>query len=486
MESRKVAIIGSGVSGLSAAWLLAQSKDQFKVTLFESDNYFGGHAHTVEISSLKDDSIKTGVDTGFIVCNNITYPNFLNLLSLLDIEIINSDMSFSVSRNNGSLEWAGKNLNTIFAQRSNLVNPQMWRMIYEVVRFNEHANRIAEEADALPPNSHEFAKVSLGEFFKKFNYSKFFYENYLLPMTAAIWSMPADKTFDEFPLVTLVQFMRNHHLLQVSNRPKWKTIPNGSKSYVERIIEQLDDCRLNTKVVGVKRKPDKVEVHCENGAVEEYDYVIFATHTDQALEILGDDATSEEIRILSGVKFSQNKAYLHRDETLMPKNRTTWSSWNYLTEVPDEAKSTSMCLSYWMNNLQTFIDPEIYGNVIVTMNPTRLPDKSKTIGSWNYTHPSYSAETIQSQDDLHLIQNKCRTLFAGAWSNYGFHEDGCTSGLLAAAQIGAECPFEVVLNGGRPKYGQKPVPTKVSNPIGGVSLLSFAALLVACFYAYYL
>ncbi|KAJ3257609.1 hypothetical protein HK103_004381 [Boothiomyces macroporosus] len=397
---------------------------------------------------------------------------------------MNSDMSFAVSRNNGSLEWAGKNLNTIFAQRSNLLNPNMWRMIYEVVRFNEHANRIAEEADAMPPNSHPFAKMSLGEFFKKFNYSKFFYENYLLPMTAAIWSMPADKTFDEFPLVTLVQFMRNHHLLQVSNRPKWKTIPNGSKSYVEKIVAQLDDCRLKTKVVGVKRMPNKVNVICENGTVEEFDHVIFATHTDQALEILGDDATPEETEILGGVKFSQNKAYLHRDETLMPKNRTTWSSWNYLTEVQDEAKSTTMCLSYWMNNLQTFIDPEVFGNVIVTMNPTRLPDENKVLGSWNYTHPSYSSETIKSQDELHKIQNKRRTLFAGAWTNYGFHEDGCTSGLLAAAQLGAKCPFEIVLNGGRPKYGVKKADAKARNSFDIIPLLSITAILVACIYAY--
>ncbi|KAJ3273881.1 hypothetical protein HDV01_003859 [Terramyces sp. JEL0728] len=368
--------------------------------------------------------------------------------------------------------------------RSNLLNPQMWKMIYEVIRFNEQATRIAGEADALPPNSHEFAKMSLGDFFKKFNYSKFFYENYLLPMTAAIWSMPADKAFDEFPVVTLVQFMRNHHLLQVSNRPKWKTIPNGSKTYVEKIIAQLKDARLNARVLKVKRNANKVKVTLADGSSEEYDYVVFATHSDQALKLLGDDATPEEARILGGVKFSQNKAYLHRDETLMPKNRSTWCSWNYLTDVQDETKSTTMCLSYWMNNLQTFIDPEIFGNVIVTMNPIRLPDETKTLGSWEYTHPTYSAETIQSQEELHKIQNKCQTIFAGAWSNYGFHEDGCTSGLLAATQLGAKCPFEIVLNGGRPKYGHEHPPITQASKPDKFQLFSFAILLIACIYAY--
>ncbi|KAI8894144.1 amine oxidase [Globomyces pollinis-pini] len=474
---KKVAIVGSGVSGLSAAWLLSLNKKDFKVTVFEADDYPGGHAHTVDIQSL-DLKETIGVDTGFIVCNNVTYPNFLNLLDQLNVNLIDSDMSFAVSRNNGELEWAGKNLNTIFGQRSNLLNHDMWKLIQEVIQFNNQATKIAQEADQLPPNQHPLANMTLKDFLSDFKYSKFFYENYLLPMTAAIWSTPAETTFDLFPLVTLVQFMNNHQLLQVLNRPKWKTLQFGSRSYVNKIVETLDDLRLNEPVISIKRRHNGVLVETKNG-VEEFDSIIMATHTDQSLQILGDDATADEKKILGSIKYVLNRAYLHRDVALMPKLKLTWSSWNYLTNVKDEIVSRVMCLTYWMNNLQPFVDPKVFGHVFVTMNPLTKPDPALTLGAWDYTHPLYSPETIQAQNELPKIQNVKNTVFAGAWTNYGFHEDGATSGLLAAQSLGAKSPFPIVTNGGFPKANHTKTTSNLMGYLSMTLVISFVVVVVS-------
>ncbi|KAI8616089.1 hypothetical protein BC830DRAFT_1119453 [Chytriomyces sp. MP71] len=473
---KRVAIIGSGVSGLSSAWLLANSPG-FKVTLFESGDYFGGHTHTVSVSALDPKSKETvGVDTGFIVCNPITYPNFLAFLKELKVPLQSSDMSFAVSRNRGEFEWNGNNLDTLFAQRGNLLSPSMWSMISQVLRFNTQADSIAREADDLEfdqdghvrddVKAHPYAKMTLAEFFNKFGYSKFFYQNYLVPMTAAIWSTPANMTFDKFPLLTLVRFMRNHILLQVDNRPKWMTVDGGSRNYVEKVIAQLEDARLNTRIVKVKRNVEKgtVTVTDDAGKSEVFDHVIFATHSDQALGILGDDATVEEAKILGAVKFLNNRAVLHRDENLMPKRRGAWASWNYLTQVNNETDSQTMCLTYWMDNLQPHINIKKFGHLFVTMNPLYEPNPSKVIGEWAYTHPLYSPETIAAQDSLNTIQNKHLATFAGAWTNYGFHEDGITSGLLSAVSLGAKCPFEISMNGGYPTRRTPPPPVKGIKP----------------------
>jgi predicted NAD/FAD-binding protein len=471
---KTIAIIGSGVSGLSAAWLLSQQKNDFIVTVFESAAKIGGHANTVQVNSLIDPSKSIGVDTGFIVCNDTTYPNFLNLMEILNVELLDSTMSFGVSRNNGELEWAGKDLSTIFAQPQNILSFDMYKMIYEIIQFNKQATKIAEEADRLPSNHHPLSKMTLGAFLKRFGYSKFFNENYLLPMTSAIWSSPAETAFDQFPLVTLVQFMRNHKLLQIGNRAQWKTVKGGSKTYVQKIGRVLDDIRLNTKVTSVVRAESNVTVITSNGEREIFDNVIFATHTDQTLEILGEDASDNEKRILGTIAYTDNKAYLHRDLSLMPKNRKTWSSWNYLTNVNDESTSSVMCLSYWMNHLQTYIPTQLYGDLIVTLNPSVPPEQSTVIGEWDYKHPLYSPAGIAAQNELPIIQNQNRTLFAGAWTNYGFHEDGCTSGLVAAEILGAVSPFKVVLNGGRLKYPESlSVPRTVEK--------SFMDKVLACF-----
>ncbi|KAI9350122.1 hypothetical protein BDR26DRAFT_833258 [Obelidium mucronatum] len=475
---KRVAVIGSGVSGLSAAWLLSRDTDKFKVTLFEKGDYFGGHTHTVDAPALNNPAETVGVDTGFIVCNPITYPNFLAFLKEVEVPLQNSDMSFAVSRNRGEFEWNGNNLNTLFAQRENLFNLSMWKMVSQVLRFNGQADTIAQEADDLEfdvngtvredAKAHPYAKMTLAEFFKQFGYSKFFYQNYIVPMTAAIWSTPANMTFDKFPLLTLVRFMRNHILLQTNDRPKWMTVDGGSRNYVKKVISKLSDARLNVDIKSVVRNKSNgtVTITDATGKKEVFDHVIFATHSDQALRLLGDDASPEERQILGAIKFLNNRAVLHRDQDLMPKRRLAWASWNYLTQISNETDSQTMCLTYWMDNLQPHIDVKKFGHLFVTMNPLYEPNPSKVIGEWEYTHPLYSPETIAAQDSLNTIQNKNLATFAGAWTNYGFHEDGITSGLLAAVSLGATSPFEISLNGGYPTRRVPPPPPKWAQDVG--------------------
>ncbi|KAI8813528.1 hypothetical protein BJ742DRAFT_788596 [Cladochytrium replicatum] len=485
MSKTKVAIVGSGVSGLSAAWLLALNKDEFEVTIYEADSYPGGHTHTVDVPSLENPESKVGVDTGFIVFNPVTYPNFINFLKELNVAHERSDMTFSVSRNAGEFEWSGDNLDSVFAQRENMLpftkgGWTVWRMLVDIIRFHYHAKKIAAEADKyqfdedgnlkadstnISELGFEYSKMNLGDFFKKYNYSREFQENYIIPMTAAIWSTPANMTIDHFPLVTLIRFMRNHVLLQIGGRPKWRTVTNGSQSYVKKVLQLVEDIRLNTPVTKIERSKDadsaargQVRITDATGKTETFDHVVIATHTDQALKLLGDGATEGEKKIIGAVKYLDNRAVLHRDTKLMPKRRLAWSSWNYLTEMNQETRSQKLSLSYWMNRLQPFVDPKVYGEVVVTMNPLVEPAKDKVLGEWNYTHPLYTSDTIAAQDNLNSIQNKHCTTFAGAWTNYGFHEDGTTSGLLAAISLGAKCPFDVVLNGGYPTHRVPPPP----------------------------
>ena len=510
----KIGIVGSGISGISAAYLLSKDEEN-EVIVFEANSYAGGHTNTQYISSLYDEKTTIGVDTGFIVCNPETYPNFLALMQELEVELIQSDMSFSVSRNGGSFEWCGDNLNTLFAQRSNLLprssGDNIYRMIFDILRFHREALELASEADSHEldesddndNNNNLNPNWTLGNWFKARGYSAFFYENYILPMTASIWSSPAELTFDKFPIITLVRFMRNHCLLQIGNRPKWRTVNQGSQSYVAKALSK-STVLLNTRITGVKRpesegEGEKKKIHLtdEKGQCHEFDHVIFATHSDQTLRILGSAATDAERAILGAIKFNKNRAVLHRDASLMPKRKLAWASWNYLTSSKMECKSSSMCLTYWMNRLQPFIDPEKFGQVFVTMNPLFEPSKDLTLGEFHYEHPIYSPETIAAQEKLNSIQNKHRTSFAGAWTNYGFHEDGATSGLLAAISLGAKCSFPVVLNGGHPTSRVPPAPpawlkdrvqpykppsptpsqrrlSVKSNPVNGLLSLAFA------------
>nr|CAG8562463.1 12690_t:CDS:2 [Entrophospora candida] len=412
--AKKVAIIGSGVSGLGAAWLLTEYSTDYKVTLYEENDYLGGHTHTVDyiVPSTKNckEPIITPVDTGFIVFNHVTYPNLLKFFELKKVECIDSKMSFAISRNQGEFEWSGRTPISVFCQAKNLLSLEMWQTIYDIVRFNFHSTDLLEL-----PDDHPDKKMSIGEYLDINKYSKAFRDNYLLPMTAAIWSTPPDKCSLDFPALTLIQFMHNHCLLQILHRIKWFTVKNGSRKYVEVIAEKIPDIRLSTKVIQVKRSATSIKIIDEKSNCEEYDHVIFATHADQTLKILGDEATDDEVDVLGGVKFNKNKAVLHCDLEFMPKRRLAFSSWNYLT------KST--------------------GNS--NINEVSF----KVHGEWHYEHPQYSPETIKSQQKLYKIQNQpnLHTTFAGAWTNYGFHEDGFTSGLkIAKEHFGVECPFEII------------------------------------------
>ena len=354
----------------------------------------GGHTNTVNIKSL-DGKESIGVDTGFIVCNPVTYPNFLNLMETVGVEMIESNMSLAVSRNQGELEWAGKNLNTIFAQRKNLFSIGMYRMIYDIMRFNTQCKQISMETDLMDSvDDHWSSKLTIGKFLDKFQYSQYFYDNYLVPMTAAIWSCPADVAFNEFPILTLAKFMRNHCLLQVGNRPVWRTVNHGSKTYISALTKSVSDIRLNCAIQSVERLNEKVILKDQHGKIHEFDHVIFATHSDQALNILGDKATKDEREILGAIKYSKNHAILHRDINQMPKDRKTWSSWNYLTSAKNESESTSCTVTYHMNKLQSFVKAGKYGEIFVTLNPLVRPDPKSILQEFEYEHPVYNIQVL--------------------------------------------------------------------------------------------
>ncbi|KAH8818846.1 amine oxidase [Flagelloscypha sp. PMI_526] len=463
----KIAVVGSGVSGLGATWLLNEHGPDHEVHLFESDSRTGGHANTIRFFQKGEGQTPeegVDVDTGFIVLNPTTYPNFLRFLQsprprssptlesqifpgTFKIDIIPTEMTFSVSRMFGNgrrlFEWAGDNLSAVFTQRQRLLDPGMWRMIWDVLRFNACARRV------LHDTSGKDLDLGIGAYLKREGYSDRFKDDYLIPMTAAIWSTPPDKCVEDFPVRTLIQFMKNHHLLQLTGKPKWLTISGGSRRYVDSITSQLPPSQLHVgnPVVAVRStSANTVELVYQTSAggevTETFDHVILATHSDTALKILrkGGNVTAGEEDILGRFKWSQNECVLHYDDKLMPRSREAWSCWNYLTYCsnPTEGKPNSdiISLTYGMNHLQ-HISLKKYGPVLVTLNPpAHIPiDQNKTLGSWKYEHPVIDSEAVKAQSELWKIQGKRGISFAGAYTKYGFHEDGFTSGLLAAAEL---------------------------------------------------
>jgi predicted NAD/FAD-binding protein len=368
-------------------------------------------------------------------------------------------MTFGVSRDEGKFEWSGTSLSSIFAQRENLFKPRMWRLIFDIIRFNQFATDVLKNDDesennlglaeekkySKPPNE------SIGDYLDREGYSQAFRDDYLIPMTAAVWSTNADKCSLEFPAITLIRFMWNHHLLStISTRPDWMTIKGGSQRYIDAVLEKFprDQIHLKTKVSGLT--PDKCGkvTLTANGKDEMFDHVVLATHGDQALDILQPIATKEEIDILGGFQTNKNVAVLHSDLSLMPQRRITWSSWNYITESPFPKTSTAnvpkVCLTYWMNLLQHISEDE-FGPVLVTLNPLTPPNPQLSQGIWEFSHPLYNSIAIKSQKLLPRIQNTRCISYCGAWTKYGFHEDGFSSGLSAAINhLGAELPFKFV------------------------------------------
>ncbi|KAK4046792.1 hypothetical protein OIO90_006434 [Microbotryomycetes sp. JL221] len=443
----KVAVVGAGTAGLGASWALNKFSEH-EVHLFEADSRWGGHANTVSFSrpTATGSNDRTGqpaathnVDTGFIVFNRVTYPNFLAFLHLEQVPYIGSDMSFAVTRDRGAFEWSGSSLSSLFAQKSNLLNPAHWRMVWDIVRFNTAALTLLREADT---------GESIGDYVEKHGYSAAFVDNYLLPMTAAIWSTPPDKAALDFPALTLIRFMHNHHLLQILDRPTWLTIKDGSHTYVNSIVNQipLEQQHRSSRIHSASSRDGKVVLATEAGEAFEFDHVIFACHADTTLKILerGEGVTTEERRVLGGFEFSKNRAILHADLEMMPNRRSTWSAWNYLTfSEGKRANVNRVSLTYWMNLLQSIPESE-FGPVLVTLNPPFEPKPELVIDEYWYQHPLFSEQSVRSQSRLPEIQNQRGITFAGAWTKYGFHEDGFSSGLRVAAHyLGAKLPFEV-------------------------------------------
>jgi predicted NAD/FAD-binding protein len=386
--------------------------------------------------------------------------NFIAFLKHINVPTIKTEMTFGVSRDAGDFEWSGTSLSGIFAQKRNFLKPRMWRLIFDIVRFNQFALDLLKDEEnetnlAKTSNSSkdpEPREESIGEYLDREGYSQTFRDDYLIPMTAAVWSTSPDKCSLHFPAITLVRFMWNHHLLStISARPEWRTIGGGSLQYIEAVMKDFpqDRVHLRTKVTTLTPSKDGLVAVSTRDGMEDFDHVILATHGDQAMEIMDQMATNEERNILSGFRTSKNVAILHSDLSFMPKRRVAWSAWNYITESPFPPSSwttnvSKVCLTYWMNLLQD-IPEEKFGDVLVTLNPLSPPDPRRVQGIWEYSHPLYNAESIRSQALLPRIQNKRNISYCGAWTKYGFHEDGFSSGLAVAMNhLGAELPFELV------------------------------------------
>lgn len=427
VDVMKIAVIGAGISGLSCAYRLVQGGAD--VTLYEAGAYFGGHSNTVDVTL---DGITHGVDTGFLVFNERTYPNLIALFAELGVATAPSDMSFSVKLPLGQeagarvLEWAGSSLDTLFAQRGNLLRPRFLRMVRDILRFNRHATGLATDgrmAAGLPT-------LSLGEFLDQHNYSEQFRSWYLLPMAACIWSCPSDQML-AFPVATFIRFCHNHGLLQVSDRPQWHTVRGGSRNYVEKLLAAIAQRRLGTPVTSVTRNPGggarsvRVDTALET---EQFDQVVLACHSDQSLALLK-DAREDERSVLSKVRYQPNRAVLHTDASCLPRSRKAWSAWNYQSTA---SATPQVCVHYLLNQLQPlpFTTP-----VIVSLNPIDQPDRARIIQTFDYAHPVFDDAAVAAQGRLAGFQGRQNTWFAGAWTGYGFHEDGLKSGLAAAAAL---------------------------------------------------
>ena len=405
----KIAIIGTGIAGNVAAYKLRQ---EHEITVFESGSYVGGHTNTVDVY---ENGQHFSVDTGFIVFNDRTYPNFIALLDEIGQESQDSEMSFSVqSADNGGLEYSGTNLNTLFAQRSNLLSPPFYRMIRDILRFNKSALPSVDQVDD---------SYTLGEYLFANGYSHEFVDHYLVPMAAAIWSAEPVSILD-MPVRFLVRFFENHGLLTVNDRPTWRVIKGGSRQYVNKLVAgHRDRIRLNSPVQSVRRIDDRVEIQSATGGAELFDYVFLACHSDQALSLLK-DATPAELEILGAIRYQPNEAVLHTDESLMPTRRLAWAAWNYHIPV-DSARHVAV--TYNMNILQGLASEKQY---LVTLNSDRSIDPNKVIQRVQYEHPVYSREAVAAQQRQAEI-NADRTFFCGAYWRNGFHEDGVVSALNA-------------------------------------------------------
>ena len=413
----KIGIIGSGISGLVSALALQEKHD---VTLFEKNSRLGGHSNTVII---EQDKSKFNVETGFIVLNDKNYPIFTKLLKHLDIGINNSSMSFSVSVDSGKFEYGSSYIGLV-AQTKNIIDPKYWSMLRDINYFYSNALKDVKNS----PDDE-----TMGQFLERFNYSKQFIDYHLVPMTASIWSCPS-KSILNFPIKSLLVFFENHKLLNIYNRPNWSTVQNGSREYVKK-IESLLKGKIykNTKVNKLSRSKENVFVHTSSG-IKKFDEVIMASHADQSYDIIKENFT-EEANLLKDFKYQKNTSILHSDINFMPKRKSVWSSWNYITET---GNSGNISITYWMNELQ-----KIKSNnpILLSLNPKKLPDPNLIYGQYSYSHPILDNNAIKIQNNLSEIQGKNKIWFCGAWTGFGFHEDGIKSAVEVSKKFNIHLPW---------------------------------------------
>ena len=421
---QRIAVIGSGIAGLAAAWRLTSAPGERRVTLFEAGRHFGGHANTVDLCL---DGVEHGVDTGFLVFNQRTYPQLIQLFAELGVATAESDMSFSVQvprpAGQAGLEWSGSSLATVFAQKRNLLRPGFWWMLKEILRFNRLATQLAQDEAGLTG--------SVADFLAQHRFGSAFREHYLLPMIGCIWSSPTEQML-QFPIGTLLRFCHNHGLIQVSNRPQWMTVRGGSRHYVQAIVSRLEDARLNMPVLALRRSGRQVRLQTGQGGWESFDAVVLACHSDQALALLGDGASDDERAVLGAIRYLPNQAVLHSDAGVLPQRRAAWAAWNYERAADTSAEQAQVCLHYLINRLQPL---PWQRPVIVSLNPARPIRDELVHRRIEYSHPVFDLAALQAQGRVGELQGRQRTWFCGAWCGYGFHEDGLKAGYAAAAGV---------------------------------------------------
>lgn len=432
---RKVAVIGSGISGLSAAWLLSRHCD---VTLYEADDRLGGHANTVDV---RVGSATVAVDTGFIVYNDRNYPNLVALFKHLGVPTDDSNMSFAASLDDGRFEYSGCGLSGLLGQRSNAFRPRFWRMVSDILRFYKEAPGLLERKD--------LQTATIGDYLDANRYSQAFVEDHLMPMGAAIWSSSASD-MRGYPLHAFIRFFVNHGLVVLKDRPQWRTVTGGSHEYVSRLLADFKGTvRKNTPVANITRIGGKVTVTDIHGHSDQFSDIVIATHADQALSLLG-DADEHERALLGAFDYTPNTAVLHSDIRLMPKRKQVWASWNYIA-ARQQSGDSPLCVTYWMNQLQN-LDPSV--PLFVTLNPSRNIDPDRIHRTFHYTHPLFDQKAMAAQKQLWQLQGRHNTWFCGAHFGAGFHEDGLQSGLAAAESLaGIRRPWSVRDESGRIHLG---------------------------------
>tara|TARA_A100000164_G_scaffold63477_1_gene52176 strand:+ start:1117 stop:2364 length:1248 start_codon:yes stop_codon:yes gene_type:complete len=406
----KIAVIGSGISGLSAAYYLSK---KHKVDLFEKEDHFGGHAHTIDVDYDKDNKKKISIDIGFIVFNHKTYPNLINFFRENNVEIEKSDMSFSVSVKGENIEYCGKGLNGIFVNRNNIFNLKFLRMFFEIINFYKECDK----------NNNLNDELTLEIYLKNKNLSQYFINYHVLPMVSAIWSMPPYEA-GQMPMKFFLKFFQNHGLFKFKNRPEWYTVKNRSRTYVNKILEKVSgEYYKNYNINKVKRNSNSVKVfYGDDSEFFDYDKVVFATHADQTISIL-ENPTNDEKKLLTKFNYKKNTAIIHTDEKAMPLNKKAWSSWNSSINSGNLQESS---ITYWLNTLQNL---KIQKNIFLTLNPFFDVDNDKVLKKIEFTHPYYNQEALSFQKSLSTIQNKKNILFCGSYFGYGFHEDGIKSSI---------------------------------------------------------